>query len=241
MKHLTFFYVCCLLIGCSPKDISFSEDQLHTDYFKKIYRLANESDPVAFHTAGTCDTLRERVFLRKLEDRYKMIDGVAMTSIERDDTLRSVDLPVIGTHYKLYLILTNYENGNKAILIPSTYIIDENFEEHCVRLGPAWIGNWGMGYIAFYKQLKWSTKGKSSDTLRWVYKKSLNKVGENNLRASVKEFGPVICLNEVTIKEMFNLAPNGLGGKKPVSFNIAEIFGDNKALQFKRISTSSSH
>jgi hypothetical protein len=251
MKILLIILIAAIVFGCSPKQVCFDEKDFDRQYFEKLYEVAkvrNSTVPYNKPTM-TCDTLETRVFRAVLVERYKMVDGIVMTTIENERIPSSIGLPYVGSTYRLYFIFTNYNDRKGAILIPSTYLpvgdkvlknctVDPTVDkiDYCVRAGPALVGVWGeSGTIAMTTKLKWSTKINRPENFRWRFKKRWNKKGEVDLMINVKDEGFIICMDEIAIKEIFNRAPNDLGGRKPVSFDIEEIFGDERALVFSSI------
>ena len=234
--------IAAVAFACSPKELFFDEKDFNRQYFEKLYEVAKvKSQPGTYlKPTMTCDTLETRVFRAVLVERYKMVDGIVMTTIENEQIPSSVGLPYVGSTYRLYFIFTNYNDRKGAILIPSTYLPvgdkDSTRVDYCVRAGPALVGVWGDGgTIAMTTKLKWSTKISRPENFRWRFKSRWNKKNQINLVIDIKGEGPIVCMDQVTIEEIFNRAPNDIGGRKPVSFDIEEIFGDERALIFTSI------
>jgi hypothetical protein len=222
-----------VLIGCKPTQVSFSADDINADYVKRLLRIAKEKD--TSFSSGT-------IFVAELEEDLINRDGIAEQTImnTKSNKPRS-GVTMIGNTYKLFIITANSPN-NRSIFLPAIF----NAADECIGLGPALVGDFGAGQLNYNKRIRCKPNRKTHEA-KWEYSVKENEFGKTGSVLDPKDNSiakleitfetdlkkKISSLADFRIINIYNLSPNRFGGNKPLVFNIATIFEDDKALYFK--------
>lgn len=248
-KLLRWVGVLMILTGCKPAMINFNEEQLDSDYIRKMIITAE-----GFRTNGSdtnnneienADTafVKTSIYKTELKDRYITRDGIAEETVVNSRSPNpSPGLVMKQNSYRIYIVTAKNDSARAAILMPAIF----NADGDCIGLGPAWIGTWGASQLSFYKLIRWRPKSKNND-FKWKYKpkeneykrsKSIYFPGDgsrtkNEIIVIINEKRNIIDLYEFHIDKIYNAAENKFGGHKALRYDINEIFGDSLALNFR--------
>lgn len=236
-KILIAIAVLFILVGCKPTQVSFSVDDINVDYVKKLLRTAKEKD--TSFSSGT-------IFVAELEEDMINRDGIAeQTIINKKSNKPRSGVAMIGNSYKLFIITANSPNS-RSIFLPAIFTADDE----CIGLGPALVGSFGAGQLKYVKRLHCKPNRKTHEA-RWEYSPKENEFGRTGNIADPKDGSitkveikfetdskkNISTLADFKIINVYNIAPNRFGGNKPLVFNIASIFEDDRALHFEHLKT----
>lgn len=233
VRNILFSILLLIIVGCKPTQVAFNETSITKDYVANILHLVKE-DTAHKITGG-------KIFIADLYENFISRDGIAeKTIINQNSTKQRLDLPLIDKTYKLFIITTEGTDSREAIFIPAIF----QGMDKCIGLGPALIGKFGPGELAFYKKAKFYSKKKAGH-IGWVYdrKSSEFKSGDIfdpfddsktkfNVLFQTIDTTDISDLNQFNITNILQLSDNRFGGKKPLVYNIASVFEDPEALNF---------
>lgn len=222
-----------ILVGCKPTQVSFSENDITTDYVRKLLTVAKDTN--TSFTGGN-------IFVADLEEDLINRDGIAEQTImnKESDKPRS-GVVMTGNTYKLFIITTNHPK-NRSIFLPAIF----NAQDSCIGLGPALVGDFGAGQLNYTKRIRCKPNRKTHEA-KWEYSIKENEFGKTGSNLDPKDNSiakleitfetdskkKISSLADFRIINIYTLSPNRFGGNKPLVFNIANVFEDDQALYFK--------
>lgn len=239
------------LCGCLEQKLLFDFDKnVNAPFFKEIPGIGNVTY-LGKTVTKKADKLEvyQSTFRERFIEKDKLLE---YTELNDDSKIRSADYwDVIGYSQDLYMLKFSFEfldvsGGNTKPTSEEGIIyfsVKKNGNDDVIGITPCYFGiiNRDFNYIGFDTPL--SLQKQSNNFYLKVNKKNPKLPGllfmpatfpKINKASASKNTAPVL-----NIEKIVRLDANKIGGRKPLVFNISQIFHDPTALQFHYVNTIS--
>jgi len=249
---LQLLMIWCLLPGCKLPGIAFTDDTADINYMKRLAVAArgfkgNLQHDTLNATVDPEDTAYTtmRMYQCVLKEASQLRNNLVEETILNQDHPDGYGIePMEGHQFRLYMAVMGEKSGELAVFMPAMF----DAADHCLKLGPAWIGTWNAGELLFYKTLR-HRADRDGGPGRWIYDRRENEdrrtksiilhgtnrqLRKQSVRFVTDRIEDIASLDSFRVVRIFRRSPSQIGADKGVMFSIPEIFQDSSMLRFIR-------